>query len=260
MRLVVLFAFLLPLSAAQAAAADLYVKYKLYALALPIGEGVLNIDIGESAYSVSGNGRTAAFGKLVSDGKGTVKVSGKVDGASLAPESFSYKVNSEGEDASVSMKLRGRKVGETVVKPPQDRMKERVKVTQDHLSGILDPLSAAVFPAPAGLKPESCDRTLPLFDGKERYNVRLSYKERRKAKTSDGRFNGDVIVCRARYEPVSGHRKGRKSIQQLADNTSMEIWLAPVGGGKPYLFPIRASITAPFGPLVVQAEKYKFSG
>jgi len=240
-------------------AADLYMKYKLFAVGLPIGSGVMSVDFSKDSYSIDANGGTAAFGKLVSDGKGSVNVRGNIASGTLQPNKFDLEVRSDDENGTISMQMKEGSVKKVAVNPPQDRMNQRIKVTSDHLKNVLDPLTAAVFPAPKGLSAESCNRTLELFDGKERYNVHLSYKSKRQAKTSDGRFNGDVLVCRARYEPVSGHRPKRKTIQELAKNKSMEIWLAPVGD-RPYLVPLRASIKVSFGSLVVKAEKYKLKG
>ncbi|MCV0425155.1 MAG: DUF3108 domain-containing protein, partial [Roseibium sp.] len=203
-------------------------KYKLYAVGLPIGSGVLRFDLKGETYSINSDGQTAAFGRLVSDGKGAVKVRGALKDGSLSPESYAFNVSSENETGSVALELRKGAINKITVTPPQDRMNERIKVTDEHKQGVLDPLTAAILPAPNGMAPESCNRTLSLFDGKERYNVHLNYKSRRKAKTADGRFNGDVLVCRARYEPVAGHRPKRKTIQELASNKSLEVWLAPV--------------------------------
>ncbi|WP_434052276.1 MAG: DUF3108 domain-containing protein [Roseibium sp.] len=259
MRLFYLILLAAAVAGGPAQAADLYMKYKLFAVGLPIGSGVMSVDFDDGSYSIDADGGTAAFGKLVSDGKGSVNVRGDISRGKLQPNKFALKVKSDDENGTVSMQMRKGTVKKVAVNPPQDRMNQRIKVTSDHLKNVLDPLTAAVFPAPKGLAPESCNRTLELFDGKERYNVHLSYKSKRQAKTSDGRFKGDVLVCRARYEPVSGHRPKRKTIQELAKNKSMEIWLAPVGD-KPYLVPLRASIKAPFGSLVVKAEKYKLKG
>lgn len=258
MRLIAL-VFLIPtLFTGSASASDLYLKYKLYALGLPIGSGVLSLDVDGKSYNVSANGQTAAFGRLVSDGKGTVEVAGTARELELEPARYDLDLKSEDETGTVSMRMRKGAVDDVAVQPPQDRMKERVKVTAAHLKGVLDPLTAAVLPAPQGLARESCNRTLRIFDGKERYDVHLRYKARKATRTSDGRFKGDVLVCSVRYEPISGHRPKRKSIQQLAANKSMEVWLAPVGD-KPYLVPLRASISLPFGSLLVEAEKYKLS-
>ncbi|GAB2187347.1 DUF3108 domain-containing protein [Roseibium sp. LAB1] len=258
MRLIPLVFLIQALFIGSASASDLYLKYKLYALGLPIGSGVLSLDVDNKSYSLSANGQTAAFGRLVSDGKGSVEAAGAARDLDLQPARYELDLQSEDETGTVSMQMRKGNVDKVDVQPPQDRMKERVKVTAEHMKSVLDPLTAAVLPAPRGLAEESCNRTLRIFDGKERYDVHLRYKSRKATRTSDGRFKGDVIVCSVRYEPISGHRPKRKSIQQLASNKSMEVWLAPVGN-KPYLVPLRASISLPFGSLLVEAEKYKLS-
>lgn len=258
MRLTLVLPVMLLLSAASASAADLYMKYKLYALSLPIGSGVLNVNVDDGSYSLSADGQTAAFGRLVSDGQGKVRADGNVRDQTLVPASYALDLKSTEDTGTVAMEMRAGKVGRVAVNPPQDRMNERIKVTEAHLKNVLDPLSAALLPAPNKLSKESCDRRLRIYDGKERYDVHMRYKSHRSTRTSDGRFKGEVLVCGVRYEPVAGHRPKRKTIQELAKNSSMEVWLAPVGD-KPYLVPLRASIALPFGSLVVQAEKYKLS-
>lgn len=258
MRLLVFFFSLQLLGLSPAAGADLYLKYKLYALGLPVGSGVLLVDVNDNDYSLSAKGQTAAFGRLVSDGKGSADVRGGVRDLSFQPETYSLDIKSEDDSGTVAMTMRSGNVKDVEVIPPQDRMKERIKVSAGHLKNVLDPLSAAIMPAPNGLEKDSCNRTLRIYDGKERYDAHLSYKSTRTTKTADRRFKGKVLVCRVRYEPVSGHRPKRKAIQELAANKSMEVWLAPVGN-KPYLVPLRAAISLPFGSLVVEAEKYKLS-
>ncbi len=45
-------------------------------------------------------------------------------------------------------------------------------------------------------------------------------------------YSGAVLVCTGRYNPIAGHRTGRKSTQFMADNRDMEVWLAPVEGAR----------------------------
>ena len=192
MRPIALAFLITALFTGSASAADLYIKYKLYALGLPIGSGVLSLDVDSKSYSVSANGQTAAFGRLVSDGKGTVEVAGTAQKLDLEPARYALDLKSEDETGTITMRMRKGSIDAIEVRPPQDRMKERVKVTAEHLKSVLDPLTAAVLPAPQGLAKESCNRTLRIFDGKERYDVHLQYKSRKATRTSDGRFKGDM--------------------------------------------------------------------
>jgi hypothetical protein len=55
-------------------------------------------------------------------------------------------------------------------------MNERIKVTDAHKRGVIDPLTAVLLPAPKGLHPDSCKRTIPIYDGRDRYDLVLDYK------------------------------------------------------------------------------------
>ena len=54
---------------------------------------------------------------------------------------------------------------------------DRVPVTEAHRQGIVDPMTALLMPmaAPAtALSKEDCQRTLPVFDGRRRYDLKLT--------------------------------------------------------------------------------------
>ena len=63
-----------------------------------------------------------------------------------------------------------------------------------------------------------------------------------------------MLVCAARYNPIAGHRTGRKSTQFMADNKDMEVWLAPVEGPR-VLLPLRISIRTMIGTTLIDAVK-----
>lgn len=60
-----------------------------------------------------------------------------------------------------------------------------------------------------------CNRTLPIFDGAARYDIKLSYSGTRQV-ALDG-CNGSVVVCQARYVPIAGHRALRPSTKFMAE-------------------------------------------
>ena len=56
---------------------------------------------------------------------------------------------------------------------------DRVPVTNSNRQGIVDPLTALLFSADAAgedLSPEACRHTLPIFDGHQRYDLKLAFK------------------------------------------------------------------------------------
>lgn len=242
-----------------AQASNLFVKYDVSLTGLKIGDGSLSIDLKNDRYSIGGKGEMAAFGNFVSDGNATVNSSGKLSSSSLTPDRFDMKATEDGKPNTVSLTLKKGAVESQKIHPAQDRVNERIKVTDDHKRGVVDPLSAILFPAPKGLHRDSCNRTISIYDGRDRYDVVLRYKAKYQ-KTGGGkkRYSGGVLACKARYKPISGHRPNRKTIQQLAANKSMEVHLAEIPG-QPYLLLYRASLMTPVGPLNVQNVKYKHS-
>ncbi len=106
------------------------------------------------------------------------------------------------------------------------------------------------------LAPESCNRTLPIFDGRYRFNVVLSYVRTEKAPAGVEGYQGQTLVCQARYVPIAGHRTEGDTIKQMAANREMFVWLAPIKGTR-VLVPVRASVATPIGTFVVEATSFE---
>ena len=73
--------------------------------------------------------------------------------------------------------------------------------------------------------------------------------------TATGAYSGEVFVCSARYVPVAGHRPDRDSVQYMADNKRLEVWLVPVDG-TPVLVPYRILIGTQMGDLVIVSRDF----
>ena len=116
------------------------------------------------------------------------------------------------------------------------------QVPLEHLAGgiarqlrdVLDPLTAAFMSvqsnAPAG-DLAVCDRTLRVFDGKQRFDLTLSPKrtEQLGAGAPDG-LPDTAAVCRVAYKPIGGYRRETYAVQFLQESDGIEAWLVPVEG------------------------------
>ena len=118
-------------------------------------------------------------------------------------------------------------------------------------------MSAAVITVPGNgdlLAHDSCNRTISIFDGRQRYDLVFSYERTEAAKNVSG-YNGPMLVCRVAYRPIAGHRAGRLQVKYMEDNKNIFVWLAPVAGTR-VLFPIRVSIVTLVGVVLVEAETF----
>ena len=80
-------------------------------------------------------------------------------------------------------------------------------MTAANRRSIVDPLTAVLFSTAAAgetLSQDACRRTLPIFDGHQRYDLKLAFKRMDKVTAEKG-YAGPVVVCSVSYEPIAGH-------------------------------------------------------
>ena len=113
--------------------------------------------------------------------------------------------------------------------------------------GVTDPLTAVfrIGASPAGAP---CRDVHRIFDGKEVFELRFSFK--REAVLDDsfpGAYHGKAYECQASYVPIAG-RYATKFRKKKEDPPTYNIWLAPIGrdaSGGTRLVPVRTEILAP---------------
>ena len=131
-------------------------------------------------------------------------------------------------------------------------------VTEANRQGIVDPLTAMLFSIAAigeGLSQEACRHTLPIFDGRQRYDLKLAFKRMDKVTAEKG-YAGPVVVCSVRYEPIAGHRASTPLVKYLSEGREMEIALAPVAGTR-LLAPFRVLVVSMLANLVIEANRFE---
>jgi hypothetical protein len=131
-------------------------------------------------------------------------------------------------------------------------------VTEANRQGIIDPLTAMLFSAAAegdGLSQQACRHTLPIFDGQQRYDLKLAFKRMDKVTAEKG-YAGPVAVCSLRYEPIAGHIASTTLVKYLSEGREMEIALAPVIGTR-LLAPFRLSVMSMLANLVIEASRFE---
>lgn len=114
-----------------------------------------------------------------------------------------------------------------------------------------DPISAVLVPVVGGGNP--CDRSIPIFDGRRRYDLKLTDAGTTSVTPQSADVPAGVVVCNVRYVPLSPVEK-RKFTDMLRRNDDTKIWLAPFDGGRVYL-PVRLQLRTPLGGAVAEIER-----
>lgn len=105
------------------------------------------------------------------------------------------------------------------------------------------------------LSQEACQHTLPIFDGRHRYDLKLTFK-RMDRMSADKAYAGPAVVCSLGYQPIAGHRASTPLVKYLSEGREMEIVLAPVAGTR-VLAPVRLSVVSMLANLVIQANRFE---
>lgn len=237
-----------------------FTKYAISIAGIPVGNARVSTRFKDGKFDIVANGRTAGISRLVSDGKGTLSTSGRLRRGRIVPSKFSMDTVDDKIVTKVRMSMSGGSIKKLLAAPPLSKRPDRIPVESKHRRNILDPLSAFLVSLDndGRIEPQkACARTIPVFDGWQRFDVRLSYKEKRQARLGgrDG-YLGPVVVCKARYVPIAGHRPTRKTTVYLQNNKNMEIWLAPVEN-VPVLVPVYIKIGTKVGSLTLAASIFE---
>lgn len=244
--------------AAQAGSLD--VEYDISLLGMPLGKATMTGKVERARYALQIQAKLTGLAGMLSGGRGAGTASGTIAGTRVAPSSFAVTSRAGKDQRTVRMSLPGGAVRAVDIVPPIEVHEDRVPVANSHKRGVVDPIGAMLMPVSAGVAPGDpaiCDRTIPVFDGAARFDVKLIPSGTKNIQ-SEG-FTGDVAVCKARYVPIAGHRPSRKATQFMADNEDLEVWLAPLGTTG-LVAPYRISIRTMVGTTVLQASRFSVDG
>lgn len=230
-------------------------QYKISVAGISIGRGDFTAQISADRYVAVGSGSAAGFLRILVSGEGTVMAHGVVSNGRLVASYFSATLDEDDDHSTASMSFDNGTVTDLVAEssaPAEDR----VPLTEAHRRGVIDPVSAMLVPGGGEtLSPAACHRTLPIFDGRRRYDLVLSFKRMDKVKTEKG-YRGAVVVCAAEFRPIAGHRVDSTLVKYLSDGRDLELWLAPIAGTN-LLGPYRLSVANLIGSLAIEAVRYE---
>ena len=255
---------LLPLVAAAAvvpapaqAQGKLEARYEASIAGIPIGKGSWVIDINDTRYTAAASGTTTGLIRAFTGGHGTSAAHGTLHAGEPVNSTFASTIASGRKTDEVQLTVANGMVKESRVDPPLETEPERVPLTDAHRKGILDPMTASLLRTPGAgnpLAPEACQRTVAIFDGRLRYDLRLAFKRMDQVKADKG-YAGPVVVCAVYFTPIAGFIPSRAAIRYLVKQHDIEAWLAPIAGTH-VLVPYRVQGPTPIGRMVLEATQF----
>ena len=223
--------------------------YSIRLSGLPVATATFRSEFNGNRYTISGSLQSAGLADIFSSTRGTTSVSGTVSRGRLQASNYSVTYKSGKRSRAIDVTFNNGNVITASMVPPRKKPKNWVPVSGADMRAVLDPISGLIIPAGNRV----CPKTLPIFDGESRMDLKLSSKGTRPYSTKG--FEGDAVVCGIRFIPKSGYRKGRDDVEYLRKLSTMEIWFAKADGANVYA-PVYVRIPTKLGPVTVSATRF----
>lgn len=223
--------------------------YSIRLSGLPVATATFRSAFNGNRYTISGSLQSAGLADIFSSTKGTTSVSGTVSRGRLHATNYSVNYKSGKRSRAIDVTFHNGNVITASMTPPRRKPKNWVPVSTADMRAVLDPISGLIIPEGSRV----CPKTLPIFDGESRLDLKLSSKGTKPYSTKG--FEGEVVVCGIRFVPKSGYRKGRDDVEYLRKLQTMEIWFAKAEGANVYA-PVYVQIPTKLGPVTVSATRF----
>ena len=116
------------------------------------------------------------------------------------------------------------------------------------VSGGASGLGAATTEMVAASGAAPCSGSIPVFDGKQRYDLNLVPRGLAQIRTPG--WSGEALVCDAYYAPVSGY-DAEDWPEPGETRHPLRLWIAPLANGTAFL-PVRLHTRAGFGGVTIE--------
>ena len=240
------------------AGGQIFATYNVDLVGFSLGEFHLAIAFHGLQYEIEGNGQFSLLLGGLYRGGGIAASTGKLTKAGPLPSTFTLRYEGGGKKEQRDMSFAGGAVSQVSILPQKKQSRRRVPVSKEQLVDVLDPLSAAFLHT----RPNSpvCDDTLPVFDGRLRFNIVLTPKRADSVpKNAPTNLSGPAAVCKAKFVPIAGHKPNNSGIKFMAETDQIEVWLASLPGTSMYV-PYWIGVPTPLGRGSMTLTEIKITG
>lgn len=235
----------------------------VYKINAPVGSGKFHFASAQSGnrYKMQGSAKFKAFLGFYK-WNSSVASNGYIYGYKPRPNIYAFSARSDKKAEAIRMNFSRNGVKKIKAVPPNRPHPKRIAVNKSHLRNVVDPLSAMLAftdKAPSLTNgTRACNRSIKIFDGRQRFNVTLSFKRKAYAELSNGQSR-TAFVCRAKYRPLAGHKRKNKAVSYMANSKGLEIWLVPLPKAKMYV-PYKIVIPIMIGTATAELASFRISG
>lgn len=243
----------------QGSAEKFEAVYRVKFSGMTLGDFKVFTNVTPDRYAVWGNGKLTFLTGLIFEIKGRSAATGRISPNGPGPEAFSFAFSTKNGNGNMAMKFENGAVAQVSAQPPFRIRDNEVRVTESHVKGVMDPLSALFYStvSRSGEKARpACSHRIPVYDGKYRFDIQLSHKKAVKvARKGKSGYQGIAVICKAKFVPVAGHRPGGKNVTFFTETEEIEAWLIPLPHRNAFV-PYLVKIPTPYGEAQITAREF----
>ena len=240
--------------------AQIAATYRVDLAAFNLGDFHLTAKLKGPAYELMAQGRFSLITGLIYRASGKTTSTGKLSKVGVKPSRFTvtYKGGSKKEERRLSF-VDGA-VDQVSIVPRKRPNPRNVPIAKDQLEHVLDPLTAAFLSVRSKGSPSDlniCQQTVPVFDGKQRFDIILTPKraERLEENAPPG-LSGPLAVCRVKFVPIGGYRPDHPGIKFMTQTDDIEVWLVSLPRTDLYM-PYRIVVPTTWGSGLITLSEIK---
>ncbi len=245
------------MGATRSAAAQTFdIEYSLSVIGLHFGNASMTGHFTGDHYKMRAGAKLIGIASMISRSSGAVSSSGAIVDGKIFPATFASIMTDPRSTRTTRIAIKDRDVTGLDIAPPLGPISGRLPLTPASKRGIIDPLSAALIvgtnkQVPFG--PQSCNTTMPIFDGFVRYNIVMSFVALSSIKVRG--YRGPAVICAAHYQPIAGYVPSRPQVRYMQKHENIRVWLAPVKGTN-LSVPLHVRIATIIGTIDLSAKTF----
>jgi len=225
--------------------------YSASVLIFRVGRVSLSAEINDTVYSGEAHVEAAGLAALFTDFEIDSRVEGQRLPTGPRPTSYAHieRTGDKRRDIDVTF---DEGLARSTAQPEFSSWGEPPASELDR-TGVVDPMTAILQLSEIVLANNDapCQGVIPVFDGKQRYDLRLSSRGMERVRTRAWR--GEALVCDAYYEPISGYDPEDWPTPGETRHP-LRMWIAPIADGTAYL-PVRLHTRAGFGGVTIELRE-----
>ena len=175
----------------------------------------------------------------------------------IEPRRYDVESNWQGNPRTVQLGFAGEGRYDLQQTPPPEPDPDIEGALPDSLpDGTVDPLSLAIAASRALEQSGRCDQTVPVFDGRRRYDLTLTHIDAATLPPNEySVYQGPAVRCSFSMKRISGFRKSWSAKRQPDDKSSPPtIWMAPIREDLPPV-PVRYDGAIALGNIVIHLTR-----